>query len=141
MSLKLLLADDDQDDRLFFKDAVAKSGIAVEIDSVTDGEKLMQYLSNNRPLPDLVFMDLNMPCKNGSECLEEIRKSDDLNAVTIAVYSTSGEDRDVNMMFELGANIFIKKPNDFKLLCKIIEEVLTTDWKKSGLKNQRFTNF
>lgn len=136
----VLLADDDQDDRLFFEDAVRATGLDINLSSVKDGEKLMESLMNpEKALPDIVFLDLNMPCKNGVECLKEIREIAKFKNLVVVVYTTSGEERDIQNVFDLGATVFIRKPNDFEKLCRVIDEVLRTDWKQSGGFQRRFT--
>jgi CheY-like chemotaxis protein len=141
MTLKLLLADDDQDDRLFFQDAVKASGIDVSLHSVTDGEQVISYLATADSLPDLVFLDLNMPCKNGRECLEEIRKDPQYKNLRVAVYTTSGEDREVANLEELGADIFIRKPNDFNLLCRLMADILNAHLENRVGKFEKYIYF
>ena len=77
--LNFLLADDDTDDRYFFGKALKELSIPSTLTTVEDGEKLMDYLSeNSKQLPDVLFLDLNMPCKNGAECLTEIKNDQQL---------------------------------------------------------------
>lgn len=90
-TLKILLADDDDDDRLFFKEALEDIKIKTKVHTVNDGTALMEHLNQpGIPLPDMLFLDLNMPKKNGIQCLEEIRKDQRFKELTIAIYSTSG---------------------------------------------------
>ncbi|HMG16873.1 MAG TPA: response regulator [Saprospiraceae bacterium] len=127
--LRILLADDDEDDRLFFKDAFEEIKIKTEVTSVNDGEELMEYLLNeDSQLPHILFLDLNMPRKSGMECLVEIRSSKRLKDLSIAIYSTSSSEKDIEDTFVKGANIYIKKPNDFLLLKKLLSEVVTINW-------------
>lgn len=81
-----------------------------------------------------------MPRKNGIECLEDIRKSDRLKHITVAIYSTSGAERDKEDTFVKGANVYIKKPNDFNALKEVLENVLSTKWQfhTSGLNKDTF---
>jgi len=127
--LHILLADDDDDDRLFFKDAIEEVNIKTVVAMVNDGVELMEYL--NKPgirLPDLVFLDLNMPRKSGMECLIEIRRDSKLKDMVIAIYSTSGLEKDMEETFVKGANIYIKKPNDFDVLKTLLDKVVTINW-------------
>lgn len=139
--LHVLLADDDEDDRLIFKEALEDIKIKTIVITVNDGIELMDYLT--RPgvrLPDVVFLDLNMPRKNGMQCLEEIRNSAALKHLTIAIYSTSGAERDIEETFIKGANIYIKKPNDFSTLKKMVEEAMRINWQYhiSGINKESF---
>ena len=128
-TIHVLLADDDEDDRNFFKDAFGEIKINTEVKLVNDGVELMEYL--NKPdivLPHILFLDLNMPRKNGLECLREIKKIDRLKQIVIAIYSTSASDSDIEETFVKGANIYIKKPNDFEALKKTLSIVTTLNW-------------
>lgn len=139
--LNIILAEDDEDDRFFFKEAIEKVKIKTELNMVNDGVELMEYLNNSaNGKPHVVFLDLNMPRKGGIECLEEIRANKEYNDVTIAIYSTSASDNDIEETFVKGANIYIRKPNDFKILQKVISEVLSINWQyhTSGLNKEHF---
>lgn len=137
----VLLADDDPDDRLFFKYAIEELKIKTVVTTVNDGVELMNYL--NKPdavLPHVVFLDLNMPRMGGMECLKEIRSNKNYKDLSIAIYSTSGSEKDIEESFVLGANIYIKKPNDFNSLKKILAEVININWQyhTSGLNKENF---
>ncbi|MEN2412910.1 response regulator [Flavobacterium mesophilum] len=140
-ALYILLADDDEDDRLFFKDAFEEIKIQTNVDFVHDGMQLMDHLNDpENKLPDILFLDLNMPKKTGKECLIEIKKSERLKNIIIAIYSTSSSEEDIEDTFIQGANIYIKKPSDFNTLKKIINEVVTVNWHyhTSGLNRDNF---
>lgn len=140
-ALHILLADDDEDDRLFFKDAFEEVKVQTKVEFVFDGMQLMEYLLQpESKLPDVLFLDLNMPKKTGKECLAEIKQNDRLKNIIIAIYSTSSSEQDIEDTFIQGANIYIKKPSDFNDLKKIINEVLTVNWhyQTSGLNRDNF---
>lgn len=129
ITMHVLLADDDQDDRLFFSDAFSDLALKIKLKMVNDGEELMKYLKTpNITLPSVVFLDLNMPRKNGIDCLKEIRNNDTLKNLSVAIYSTSSNPEDVHNAFVLGANIYIKKPNNFDTLKKVLHKVVTINW-------------
>lgn len=139
--LHVLLADDDEDDRLFFKDAFEELKIQTKVKFVHDGMQLMDYLLHPETiLPNILFLDLNMPKMSGHECLSEIKKNDNLKDLIVAIYSTSSSEEDIEDTFVKGANIYIKKPNDFNSLKKIISEVITLNWQyhTSGLNRDNF---
>ncbi len=130
--LNVLLADDDLDDCLFFKTALDKFSIPTTLTSVNDGEQLMQYLTNDvkvqnvgRVLPDVLFLDINMPRKNGKECLAEIKQNIKLKDLPVIMFSTSYEKEVVNQLYTNGAQYFIRKPSEFSIFKKIIQQTLT----------------
>ncbi|MFA5297433.1 MAG: response regulator [Lutibacter sp.] len=137
----ILLADDDEDDRLFFTDAFDELKITTKVKTIKDGVYLMDYLnSNDCTLPNILFLDLNMPRKSGIECLKEIKQNQKFNDVVIAIYSTSASEEDIENTFIMGANIYIKKPNDFKTLKNVLSEVMTINWQyhTNGLNKDNF---
>jgi CheY-like chemotaxis protein len=123
--LNILLADDDADDCLFFKDAVT---VFIEPDNFTavhDGEELMQLLNRKTSkLPDMLFLDLNMPRKNGFECLAEIKRYEKLKPLPVVIFSTSHVYAEINAAFKAGANVYIRKPRSFEQLVKLIQHAL-----------------
>ena len=124
--LNILLADDDTDDCIFFKQALEELSMSTNLTTVNDGEQLMNYLSeNSEHLPDVLFLDLNMPRKNGFECLSEIKLSQKLKQLCVIVFSTSFEQEVVNRLYENGAQYFIRKPSDFSQFNKIIQQTIT----------------
>lgn len=144
MSLKILniaLADDDEDDRLLFKEAIEEITMDTKLSLFNHGQELMDHLNlPNIVLPHLVFLDLNMPIKNGIQCLQEIRKNRILDHVAIAIYSTSSSEKDIEDTFISGANVYINKPNNFQKLREVIEKVLQINWQyhTSNLNKDNF---
>jgi CheY-like chemotaxis protein len=120
--LMILMADDDPDDRLLVKDALAEchpeQRLAERVRFVDDGEELMDYLVRrgkftdhaSSPRPDLILLDLNMPRKDGREALREIRAHPELRRIPVVVFTTSKADTDISLIYELGANSFVTKP-------------------------------
>lgn len=138
--LKVFLTDDDEDDRLFFEEAIEEVSVETELTTFNDGKVLMNYLHKpNAILPDLLFLDLNMPIKNGMECLEEIKATEKLKDIIIAIYSTSSSEKDIEETFIKGANIYINKPSNFKALKKVIDKVLKTNWQYQSSSLNRNT--
>ena len=123
--LKILLADDDADDCLFFKEAVTSFIPANNFSAVHDGEQLMQRLGNETDkLPDVLFLDLNMPRKNGFECLTEIKQNKKLKNLPVIIFSTSNSHDSMNILFKTGADVYIRKPSNFDQLVKVIKHAL-----------------
>jgi CheY-like chemotaxis protein len=122
----LLLCDDDADDCYFFKEALQSFPLVTQLTTVHDGEQLMQQLTNViNGLPDVLFLDLNMPRKNGFECLSEIKLNEKLKQLPVIIFSTSYEQEVVNLLYKNGAQYFIRKPAEFSQLQKVIQKALT----------------
>ncbi|WP_445735449.1 response regulator [Mariniflexile sp.] len=125
----IILADDDEDDRLFFTDAFEELNMNTKVNTFNDGVELMDYL--NKPdavLPHVLFLDLNMPKKSGMECLNEIKANGKMAEIAVVIYSTSASEEDIEETFVLGANIYIKKPSSFKQLKKVLSDVVSINW-------------
>ena len=131
-SINILLAEDDKDDRFFFEKALKEISIPTNLNTVNDGEELMEYLDKNiEHLPDILFLDLSMPRKTGFECLIEIKENIKLKEIQVVVFSTSFS-RDTiyekglsDKLLKIGAQNYIRKPSDFAQLKNIIELSLT----------------
>lgn len=122
----LLLADDDMDDCIFFKEALDELPFSSTLITVKNGEELMQQLETRQDnLPDMLFLDLNMPRKNGYECLGEIKTNKGLRHIPVIILSTSFDDDKVNSLYENGASYYIRKPGDFKKLKQVIEQAVS----------------
>jgi len=125
--ITIFLTDDDEDDRAFFEEALSDLIAKTELKTISDGEALMtslSELSSDPPPPHLIFLDLNMPRKNGFECLDEIKKNPKLKNIPVVVLSTSTNPTDIDRSYIMGANAFISKPNKLQDLKKLIESVL-----------------
>lgn len=140
-TMRILLADDDEDDRTFFSEAIAELKMTNQLTMFNDGKDLMEYMNDpDSTLPHILFLDLNMPYKNGLDCLKELRADQRFKNVSVAIYSTSSSEKDIENTFVEGANIYIKKPNDFSELKKVIKEVVHMNWQfhSSGLNKETF---
>lgn len=124
--LRVLLTDDDEDDRLIFKEILNEMEKDIIVNMVNDGKQLLDYLSiENRPLPHIIFLDLNMPNMSGLECLEKIRSHEKYSDISIAIYSTSTSKKDIDDTFYHGANIYITKPGAYSELKKVLKKSLS----------------
>ncbi|TMI66413.1 MAG: response regulator [Bacteroidetes bacterium] len=124
--INLLLADDDMDDCDFFKDALNDLSIATNLTLVHNGVELMQLLTKKElELPHALYLDFNMPRKNGFECLIEIRSNEKLKELPIIIFSTSFDKEVVDLLYVNGANYYIRKPAEFSNLKKVIFKSLT----------------
>ena len=139
--IHIILADDDEDDRLLFIDAFEELKINTKVNTFNDGVELMDYLNTpDAVLPNVLFLDLNMPKKNGIECLYEIKQEERFRDIAIAIFSTSSSEEHIEETFVQGANIYIKKPSDFTTLKKVLSDVVTINWQyyTSGLNRDNF---
>jgi CheY-like chemotaxis protein len=140
-AILITLADDDEDDRLFFTDAFEELKINTIVNTVKNGRELLNLINDPEAiLPNIIFLDLNMPILNGIECLKEIKQNDRFKDIVIAIYSTSSSDQDVEDTFVLGANIYIKKPSNFNTLKKVLSDIVTINWQyhTNGLNKDNF---
>jgi CheY-like chemotaxis protein len=123
--IKILLADDDKDDCLFFTEALQEIGAANHLQVVHNGEDLLIALDNQvNTLPTIVFIDLNMPRKNGAECLVEIRQNERLQNIPVIICSTSYQPEVIELIYREGARHYICKPVTFMQLKKVIHQAL-----------------
>lgn len=137
----IVLADDDEDDRMLFTDALAEMKISAKVDTFKNGAELMNYLLlPEETIPEILFLDLNMPKKGGLECLEEIRKNKKFQNMAVAIYSTSSSEEHIEETFVKGANVYIKKPNNFEELKKVLSQVVTMNWQFDtlGMSKENF---
>lgn len=126
----VLLVDDDADDRELFADAIAEIDANVEILILDGGKKLLEFLfAKNQKLPDILFLDINMPVKNGFECLEEIRAHETTKNLCVIMFSTSHGRFDVDKSYALGADGYIQKPFSISEMRNVLKKTLDTDWK------------
>jgi len=126
----VVLADDDVDDRELFQDAVGCIDADVNIVIFENGTKLMEYLNTpNATLPDILFLDINMPKKHGFDCLSEIRANENLQTMCVIMFSTSHGSYDVDKSYSLGADGYIQKPYTQSEMKRILKSTLDTDWK------------
>ena len=126
----ILMADDDEDDRMMTEQAMKKNRLANVIKFVVDGEELLDYLSHkgeynpdNAPSPDLILLDLNMPRKDGKEALKEIKSSKRLKHIPVIVLTTSSAEEDIVKTYDLGVNSFITKPVTFDELVNVVKQI------------------
>ena len=124
-TINILLADDDIDDCLFFKDAIEELELSVQLTTVHDGEELMHHLSSTANLPYAVFLDLNMPRKSGFECLTKIKSHPTLKNIRVVIFSTSYDREKANLVYNEGAHYYICKPSDFEELKIVLHRAIT----------------
>jgi CheY-like chemotaxis protein len=129
--IRIVVADDDADDRMMIKDAFEESKLGNPVDFVEDGVELMEYLNRqgkwshlaNQPFPGFILLDLNMPRKDGRTALKEIKESSEFHRIPIVILTTSKAEEDIIRTYNLGVNSFICKPVSFDKLVDIVKTV------------------
>ncbi|OJX55184.1 MAG: response regulator [Flavobacterium sp. 38-13] len=140
-SMYIFLVDDDQDDRELFEEVIKGIDDSIDLLMFKNALELMEYLNREDiSLPQIIFLDLNMPLISGTESLKQIRSNPRFMDISIAIYSTSSLEKDIEETFVNGANIYITKPNDFSILKKTIKNVLNINWQYfgSGMDRKNF---
>lgn len=119
-TLFILVADDDKDDCFLFEDSLKQLPLSTRLSFVHDGIQLIQHLVGYEPLPDIIFLDLNMPRKNGFTSLLELKSNEKYKHIPVVVSSTSDEQNIIDQLYQHGAAYYITKPSSFGQLKKLI---------------------
>lgn len=125
----ILIAEDDDDDYLIFSIAIKETSFTYVLKRAENGEILLKLL--NSELPDILFLDLLMPCKDGKQCLKEIRANKKYDSLPIIVYSSLNDLNSVEYCYREGSNLYVIKPSSVSDLRGIVERILSIDWKKT----------
>lgn len=125
-AMSVFLAEDDEDDCLLFNDAIKELSSLIQLRVANDGVELMDLLNDSTsPLPKVLFLDINMPRKNGFECLVEIRNNKKFDSIVIVICSTSFQRDIADQLYEGGAQYYIRKPAMFRDYKAAIKQALT----------------
>lgn len=140
--IDLFYADDDEDDLMFFNEAIESIAAASDFNIVLhihkNGEKLIENIRSNKDNNGVVFLDINMPFKNGFELLSEIRNDNEIKDFPVIMYSTSSNQDYVDKSKQLGANFYVVKPFEFDHLISILSSFIEIDWKGHEPDNDTF---
>ncbi|OXG04392.1 response regulator receiver domain-containing protein [Flavobacterium araucananum] len=141
-NIRILLTDDDEDDREFFAEAVEDLHLNHPVEFCRNGVELLDRLNDKKfEIPDIIFLDLNMPILSGFETLQQIREDSRFKDIPmIAIYSTSATIDGITNTFGLGANAYIVKPVAFGDLKKLLKKVIETDWQEK-LKHAKIESY
>lgn len=120
----IFLVDDDEDDQLFFLEALREVDDSIEFTFAENGKKALSKLRELIQLPDIIFLDINMPELNGFECLKEIKKCARLRTVPVIMLSTSVSLHDMTYSKELGAEMFYTKPSSYTKLRDLLQKII-----------------
>ena len=132
----ILLAEDNLEHCFFFRRALTQVSSKVKLEAIYDGDALMSLLVNY--IPDLLFLDLNMPCKNGVECLKEIRDNKAYDTLPIVVFTISTQVNAIQAAYGFGANLYFVKPTNFSSLVPSLEKILSMDWSDPSIITERY---
>jgi CheY-like chemotaxis protein len=120
----LLLIDDDTDDQLLFNEALHEINMPISCDTAPDGMNALKKLQAGSTLPDIIFLDLNMPIMHGFECLKKIKAHALLQTIPVIIFTTSNSPIDINMAKQYGAAAYFCKPMHFNQLCSQLKSIL-----------------
>jgi len=126
----VVFVDDDADEFYLFNEAIEQAELAVKMRRAKDGNDLIKYLHENE-LPDVIFMDLNMPYKDGVETLTELKSNGNFKEIPVIIFSTSRNANQINTCFDKGANMYVVKPETFDEISHMVKKVFAIDWKNS----------
>jgi CheY-like chemotaxis protein len=121
--LRIFLAEDDRDDSFLFQEALNRLPYVVNLCIAEDGDQLIEMLDKSQR-PDFIFLDLNMPKKDGYESLSYIRSAEKLSGITVIIMSTSSNIESVERAYREGADLYIRKPDNFNSLVYAIDTCL-----------------
>jgi CheY-like chemotaxis protein len=125
--IRILLIDDDEDDRDLFAAAVQETSPEHLCETAVNGQEGLKLLEEMSELPDLIFLDLNMPLMHGFECLRLLKEHVVWRDIPVIIYSTSSNRADVERAAELGASAYLSKPNEYAHLCIKLKNILELD--------------
>ncbi|WP_301922697.1 response regulator [Ferruginibacter sp.] len=120
----ILMVDDDEDDQMLFKEALKQVNGLVKCEVAFNGAEALEKLKIN-PVPDIIFLDLNMPVMNGFECLRAIKKDQFLKDIPVIIFTTANDNVTIERSRKLGATAFFHKPIDFNNLLNKLQQLLT----------------
>lgn len=124
----VLMAEDDDDDFELFSEVIRNLSLKVLLARAQNGDVLMKIL--HEEVPDILFLDILMPCKNGKDCLHEIRSNKKFDDLPIIVYTSVRDLETVEFCYRKGTNMFVYKPHTYGELVQTIERIFTMNWKQ-----------
>lgn len=132
----LLLIDDDKDDCALFKEALNEVDPTIQLVSLNTAEVLHSVISDVNP--DLIFLDVNMPKVNGFECLKMLYESVTKFRIPIVMYSSTGNAKEINIAYALGATLYLQKPSGYTKLVESIKGIMNLSWDTPAEIKQQF---
>jgi CheY-like chemotaxis protein len=124
----VLIAEDDDDDFFIFSEAIKEISITVILSRAENGEILIRLLEEK--FPDMVFLDISMPCVDGRNCLQHIRSNRRYDDLPVIMYTSISDFETVEFCYRQGSNFYVYKPNSYAELVEVLEKIFAIDWKK-----------
>jgi CheY-like chemotaxis protein len=124
----VILAEDDEEDVLLFETVLSELNQDIKVDVATDENELMKILKQVSTLPEMIFLDLNIPNKNGFECLSEIKSNEKWNSIKIVILSTSSQPQQIETAYKGGADLYLAKPVSYSHFKSIMEKCISLNW-------------
>jgi two-component system, chemotaxis family, response regulator Rcp1 len=126
--IEILLVEDNPGDARLTEEALKEGKVRNNLHHVRDGVEAMRFLERQgeykeKPRPDLILLDLNLPRKDGREVLADMRKNPELKTIPVVVLTTSEAEQDVVRTYELCANCYITKPVDLEKFITIVRSI------------------
>jgi CheY-like chemotaxis protein len=128
--MKILLVEDDLDDREIFIEVIGKLNLPVQLAHARDSVELFKCLEED-PEIHLIFQDINMPLKNGKQCLKELKSNEKYRHIPVIMYTISESPYDIDEVYEHGAHYYFVKPYAYRNLEETMKKVFTVDWKQA----------
>lgn len=121
---EILLIEDSEADVDLVREALENLNVSSRLSNVSDGDEAMRYLKRlDVSRPDLILLDLNLPRKDGRECLKEIRNDPELKMIPVVILTTSGQEQDVIRSYQLSANSYVVKPRELSHFFDVIRRI------------------
>lgn len=123
--MNILLIDDDRDDAELFEEILKEIDASINFDHIEDSKKCLEHLAMQKnDLPDMIFLDINMPIVSGWQCLDQFKRTEHLKDIPIIMFTTSSQPREKENAMQHGADGFIIKPNEYNVLKDSLSEII-----------------
>ncbi len=138
----ILIAEDERTDAFFVQEAVNRMACKTELHIVKDGQAVMDFLARTgeyagMPRPDIILLDINMPRKNGHEVLADIKENPAFRQIPVIMLSGSNAVRDVVKSYDLHANAFVTKANDFSGMLRVMAAIEAFWFRSASLSQEQ----
>ncbi len=134
----IFYTDDDEDDQELFRGALNEVDSSLVLITAKDGDALLQLLDSPPPVPYVIFLDLNMPRRDGYEVLSLMRRNEKLKDYPVIVFSTTSDSKAVEKTREMGANLFVPKPRTYNALKQAIQTCVSINWQGFNADGQSY---
>jgi len=129
--MTIMIIDDDADDRSMFAEALMEINELIHLIPMVSCEKAIEYFNNkSAAIPDIIFLDINMPTMNGWQCLDNLREMASTKQIPVVIYTTSQSEENYEKVKNMEATYFLSKPSKFKELVKALVVVIDKEWEK-----------